>query len=82
VSRGTSFRVPRKTKKAKAAFFRNQWDGSGRVTPRQWTLLKRCWFVRGSRPRKNALHVAMGDTSALRIREREERGAPDGRASW
>jgi len=68
---GTRFRIPRKVKKALAA----RWRAAG-PTPKQRRLAGRCSVMaphgwRGVR-RRNA-HVAMGDTSTCRRRERDER---------
>jgi hypothetical protein len=67
---GTRYRIPRKVKSAMRAYH------AGRTTAKQRRLLHRCWVraPHGWRSvRKGNLHVAMGDTSTLRCRERHAR---------
>jgi hypothetical protein len=69
--RGTSYRLPRKVKKAYRAIWRRP------LTTKQADLLARCLVLHGhggwSHVRRANAHVAMGDTSSLRRRERQAR---------
>lgn len=70
-SRGTRYRIPRRSKKARAAFHAQR-----SLTARQWRLLGRMLVMRplGWRGvRHGNAHVAMGDTTTLRSRERATR---------
>lgn len=65
---GTSYRLPRKVKKAQTAFYAKA------ATPKQLRLLKRCLVIGGWKTvRKHNAHVAMGDTTTARWREQRER---------
>jgi hypothetical protein len=67
-SSGTRYRLPRKVKKAQAAYF------AGTVTAKQLRLLRRCLVIGGWKTvRRQNAHVAMGDTSTARQRERRDR---------
>lgn len=69
MSRGTRYRIPRRVKKALANLH------AGRVlTTRDLHLCARCVFMTrrapGTYPRRGNAHVAMGDTTTCRRRER------------
>lgn len=68
--RGTRFRVPRKVKKAMRKFW------SFNNTPKEMRWIRRCWVMpphRWSGVRKRNAHVAMGDTTTARLREKRGR---------
>jgi hypothetical protein len=70
------FRVPRKTKKAKNKLYLI-WNGVAYVSdllrPGDWRRIQRCTFMGRRNPRAVAAHVAMGDTTTARLRQRRER---------
>jgi hypothetical protein len=69
-SHGTRFRVPRKSKKAQTALFNRT------ATSNQMRRLRRMWvmsLLRWNNIRDVAMHVALGDTITLRLREIQER---------
>ncbi len=73
--RGTRYRLPRKVKKARTARY------AGTMTAKQRRLLRRCSVMQPlgwKGVRRHNAHVAMGDTSTCKRREREERR----RAAW
>lgn len=67
---GSRFRLPRRVKKARSAYY------AGHATEGQLRLLRRCLVMKPlgwkSVRRRNA-HVAMGDTTTSRLRERQHR---------
>lgn len=72
-SRGTRFRIPRRVKKARSKLYRNR----AAITPREWTLLGRCMCLAGrggwKTVRRHNAHVAMGDTTTMRLRQKWSR---------
>jgi hypothetical protein len=67
-SSGTRYRLPRKVKKAQAAYY------GGTVTAKQLRLLRRCLVIGGWKTvRRQNAHVAMGSTVTARTWEKVER---------